>query len=249
MRRHALLQALHEKLQPRTYLEIGVSSGTSMSISRTRSIGVDPFFLVRREQQCDLQLVREASDEFFAREDPLAHFAGTPVDLAFIDGMHLSEYTLRDFVNVERFTHPGSVVVLDDMLPRHRDEAGRDRALGRQRGAWTGDVFKVVASLRDLRPDLVCLALDTAPTGTVVVFGLDAASRVLLHAYDDLVEAYVTPDPQDVPPEILHRTRAHDPARLLEMSIWEDLRCVRGLPSGRAQAEAAKAIAAVRRVA
>ena len=75
--------------------------------------------------QCDLKLVRETSDEFFASVDPFAHFGGQPFDLAFIDGMHLAEYALRDFINTERHAHPASVIVLDDMLPGITVEAAR----------------------------------------------------------------------------------------------------------------------------
>ena len=72
------------------------------------------------------------------------------MDLAFIDGMHLAEYALRDYLAVERFTHPASVVVFDDMLPRTVAEAARHR----HTAAWTGDVYKAVQALRDHRPDL-----------------------------------------------------------------------------------------------
>ena len=74
-----------------------------------------------------MHLVRTTSDEFFNRRHPFAHLAGQPVDLAFIDGMHLSEFALRDFINTEKFCHAGSVVVFDDMLPRNVIEAGRGR--------------------------------------------------------------------------------------------------------------------------
>ena len=62
------------------------------------------------------------------------HRGGTTLDLAFIDGMHLFEYALRDFINVERFADWSSVIVFDDMLPRNVDEAARDRhtTLGRE---------------------------------------------------------------------------------------------------------------------
>ncbi|MCD4532643.1 class I SAM-dependent methyltransferase [Nocardioides sp. cx-169] len=223
MRRHDLLRSLHEVLQPRTYLEIGVNSGRSLTLSRTRSIGIDPFFTVMSELLCDLHLVRTTSDEFFAREHPLAHFDEPLIDLAFIDGMHLSEYALRDLINVERFCHPGSVVVLDDMLPRNVMQARRDHESSRRGSGWTGDVYKVAEVLRTHRPDLVCLEVDTIPTGTAVVLGLDARSRVLLEAYDGLVEAFVVPDPQPVPDEVLGRTRAHDAADLLARPLWADL--------------------------
>ncbi len=227
MQRHDLLKRLHEQLRPRTYLEIGVSTGSSMTLSRTRSIGVDPAFRIKRELLCDLHLVRATSDEFFARRHPLAHFDQPVADLAFIDGMHLAEYALRDFINTERFTHAASVIVIDDMLPRTVGQADRDFSRPRPNPLWAGDVYKILGALRDLRPDLVCLEVDTEPTGTVVVLLPDPASKVLLTAYDALAEEYVVPDPQPVPDEIIDRSRAVDPDALLNAPIWDELRRLR----------------------
>jgi len=238
VQRHDLLAGLHELLQPRSYLEIGVSAGRSMTLSRTRSIGVDPAFLIRRELLCDLHLVRATSDEFFAREHPLAHFDEPVVDLAFIDGMHLAEYALRDLINTERYTRSTSVILIDDMLPRTVDEADRDRGRPRPRPAWAGDVYKILRTLQTLRPDLVCLPVDTDPTGTVLVLLPDPADTSLLSAYDDMVVDYVTPDPQAVPPEILNRSHAVSPGRLLESTVWEGLRRLRDVDDASARPQA-----------
>lgn len=219
MKRHELLGHLHRLLEPRTYLEIGVSEGRSMTLARTQSIGIDPAFKVTSEVQCDLHLVRATSDEFFDRKNPLAHFRRPLIDLAFIDGMHLSEYTLRDFMNVERYTTPASVIVFDDMLPRNVKEAARDR-ITRE---WTGDVYKVVQALQTHRPDLITFNVDTAPTGTAVVLVPDATATGLTEKYDDLVEEMVVEDPQDVPTEILERKHAVDPEKLVANPAWEQL--------------------------
>src|SRR3954462_9545515 len=124
-----------------------------MTLSRGPRIGIDPAFRIDQEIVADVHLARIASDEFFAREDPVAHLPISTVDLAFIDGMHLAEYALRAYLAVERFTHPSSVVVFDDMLPRTVAEAARHR----HTAAWTGDVYKAVQALRDHRPDLIVL--------------------------------------------------------------------------------------------
>jgi hypothetical protein len=100
-------------------LEIGIRTGRSMVLSRTRSIGVDPNFKIDMPIHCDVQLIKATSDDFFAEGDPLAHFEGAPVDLAFIDGMHLSDFALRDFINIEPYMADTGVVVLDDVLPRN----------------------------------------------------------------------------------------------------------------------------------
>ena len=49
----------------------------------------------------DATIYELTSDEFFARYD-LSELLGGPVELAFIDGLHLFEQVLRDFVNLER---------------------------------------------------------------------------------------------------------------------------------------------------
>jgi hypothetical protein len=246
MRRHDLLAELHRLLDPRTYLEIGVNVGGSMTLSRTRSIGIDPYYLLDREIMCDVHLVRTSSDEFFAREHPLAHFDEPVIDLAFIDGMHLAEYAFRDFVNVERFTHAASVIVIDDMLPRDVPEARRDRSVPSGRSAWAGDVYKLTGTLHELRPDLVVLEVDTAPTGVIVVINPDPANTTLVVAADDVVESYVTPDPQDVPVEITERRRAHQPRELLDLPVWRELAAARALPADEARDKVAAAVAGLR---
>jgi len=242
MRRHLLLKGLHEVLQPRTYFEIGVRNGLSLELSRAPSVAVDPFYNLTREVHCDLHLVRTTSDEFFARDHPFAHFDEPTVDLAFIDGMHLSEYALRDFVNLERFCHAGSVVVFDDMLPRNVVEAGRGRVGTAEHGAWAGDVYKIVDTLRTLRPDLVVLELDTVPTGTLVVMNTDPSNRLLADAYDDLVVDYVVPDPQHVPDATLQRSRALTGEALLGSPVWTELRRLRGRPPGESRPAIARAL-------
>jgi hypothetical protein len=235
LRRHELLQGLHEVLQPRTYFEIGVREGYSLKLSRVPSVAVDPFYDVKAELQCDVHLVRTTSDEFFAREHPFAHFEKPLVDLAFIDGMHLSEFALRDFMNTERYCHAGSVIVFDDMLPRNEIEAGRGRVGSAATGAWAGDVFKVIDSLRKIRPDLIVLELDTVPTGTLMVALPDPANRALDEAYDGLVREYVTPDPQVLPEWSRTRSRAIPAEKVLESPVWQEIRRRRWLPPAAAR--------------
>lgn len=240
MERHDLLRHLHEIAKPRNYLEIGVSDGRSLALSRVPSIAIDPAFKVTVPIHCDLQLAKATSDAFFKRRDPIAHLrsgrnplrnlrrgrapfahyrGGTSVDLSFIDGMHLFEFALRDFMNVERFAHWASVIVLDDVLPRDIDEAARDR----HTSDWAGDVFKMIPVLRQHRPDLLVLPVDTTPTGTLVVIGADPTSTVLRDAYDRIVEEWVVDDPQQIPADILERRGAVDPERLVGAEFWPSL--------------------------
>jgi hypothetical protein len=223
MTRHELLEGLHKKTRPRTYLEIGIRTGRSMVLSRCRSIGVDPLFKIDNPIHCDVQLIKATSDDFFAGDEPLAHFDGVPVDLAFIDGMHLSDFALRDFMHIEPFMADTGVVVLDDVLPRNGLEAARDR----KTEPWTGDVYKVVEILRRRRPDLVVLIVNTAPTGTAVILGVDQASAVLKDAYAQEEPYLLQPDPQTPPLEYLDRSIAIEPDALLESPVWEEIVSVR----------------------
>ena len=218
MNRHEFLRGLHEKLQPRTYLEIGVNDGRSLTLSRAKTVAVDPAPKVTSEIHCDVQLVRATSDDLFARPRPLEHLDDR-IDLAFIDGMHLLEYALRDFVNVERYSDWSSVIVLDDQLPRNVDEAARDR----HTLEWTGDVYKMIPILQRHRPDLRVVAVDTKPTGVAVIFGADSSSTVLRDGYDSIVADYLVADPQPIPDEILTRACAVDPRVLLDAPLWGSL--------------------------
>ncbi|MFD4576268.1 class I SAM-dependent methyltransferase [Streptomyces sp. NPDC058417] len=239
MKRHDFLRGLHQVTANRTYLEIGVNDGRSLRLSRVPSVAVDPAFKVTCELRCDVHLVKATSDDFFARRDPLAHLRGgrhplrnlargrhplghwrRPVlDLAFIDGMHLFEYALRDFTHVERHADWSSVIVFDDMLPRNVDEAARDR----HTTAWTGDVYKLAAILARHRPDLVTVLVDTQPTGQLLVFGADPRNPVLRRAYGEIVTAHDTPDPQPVPDAVLKRVGAVRPEDLLRAGFWRPL--------------------------
>ncbi|OIJ68878.1 class I SAM-dependent methyltransferase [Streptomyces mangrovisoli] len=239
MKRHEFLRELHKVTANRNYLEIGVNDGRSLTLSRVPSIAVDPAFKVVTEIRCDVHLAKATSDDFFARDNPLAHLRGgrhplrqlarnrspfgywqrTTLDLSFIDGMHLFEYALRDFINIEKHADWASVIVFDDMLPRNIDEAARDR----HTNAWTGDVYKLVEILNRHRPDLVTVLVDTEPTGQLVVFGADPSSTVLKDKYDEIIAEFEVPDPQKVPESILERTVSVKPETLVGAGFWGPL--------------------------
>jgi hypothetical protein len=169
--RHGFLAALHHIFKPRVYLEVGVQYGTSLNLAHAAqtAIGIDPHPLVApRGNQV---LMAMTSDEFFA---PDCH-ARPPLhlDLTFIDGMHLAEYAMRDFANVEQYCHPRSIVVFDDVLPRNLFEARRIEPGQPVIGDWTGDIWLVHQTLRRLRPDLALRLVDVQPTGLLVVTGFN----------------------------------------------------------------------------
>lgn len=189
MEYYSLLQRIHEHLRPRTYVEIGVRHGQSMSVARpgTRSIGIDPAADIRFPIGDAARIFDMTSDEFFARHDLRAELGGLPVDLAFIDGLHLFDYALRDFANLERFCSRRSVVLVHDCLPIDAVTSARERTTD----VWSGDVWKLVICLRRRRPALSVTTVDVPPTGLGVITGLDPASTVLLRELESCYQEYV----------------------------------------------------------
>ncbi|WP_377191261.1 glycosyltransferase family protein [Ruegeria meonggei] len=188
------LKRLHLTLKPEWYFEIGTQTGASLRLSHSKSISVDPVFAVRHEvigPKPELHLFQCESDEFFA-SDHLTTL-GAKIDLAFLDGMHLMEFLLRDFINTERQCSRESVIVMHDCVPWNNAITKRQR----ETQSWTGDVWKIVPILQKYRPDLELEVVDCAPTGLVIVTGLDANNSVLSDAYDDILSEFVSIDLDD----------------------------------------------------
>lgn len=231
--RHEFLAALHGLLKPKVYVEIGVQWGTSLDLADrtiTQAYGVDPDPLVERPG-----LFRLTSDEFFdSLGDDGEELLGGRVDLGFIDGMHLVEYALRDFIGLERLARPAtyraavdpaadgatmmvqvaaspSMIVFDDVLPRNQAEAARTQCPG----DWTGDVWRIQQILGRLRLDLDILLVDTAPTGLLVVTNLNPSSTRLTEYDDEITQRWPAEDTV-VPDDILTRAHAWAPDAALD---------------------------------
>ncbi|MDF3067136.1 MAG: hypothetical protein K0R38_2737 [Polyangiaceae bacterium] len=185
-----VLSRLHELLRPRAYLEIGVETGATLAFAKhsEKVIGIDPDSSKLRRDSIPphARVFHETSDAFFSRTSRAEALEGRPLDLAFIDGMHLFEYALRDFVNVEAWCAPGSTIVLHDCVPLLPLTASRER----HTKFWVGDVWKVVSILRERRPELRVKIIATAPSGLCVVRGLDPQSSVLREHLDEIIEQY-----------------------------------------------------------
>ena len=185
-----LLERLHELLRPRTYVEIGVHIGRSLGRVRpgTRSIGIDPEPKVADPAVEDSsRIFRMTSDDFFREHDLTSELGGLPVDFAFIDGMHLFEFALRDFMNLERYCSPQSVIMFHDCYPSARIHAEREP----QTLAWCGDVWKLIPCLREQRPDLTVHAIDVHPEGMGIITGVDPESSVLRESHEEIEARYL----------------------------------------------------------
>ncbi|WP_232631972.1 class I SAM-dependent methyltransferase [Methylobacterium sp. Leaf118] len=195
-----LLARLSRAAAVQRYLEVGVAQGEVFGrIACRHAVGVDPEFTLKTNvaaNKAKVSLFQVMSDTFFEHLN-LRRDIGGRIDLAFLDGMHLFEFLLRDFMNTEAICRRDSIIAMHDCLPLAEPMVERDpmraeeRSLGTpHQGWWTGDVWKVVAILTKYRPDLDVMLVDAAPTGLVIVTGLDPASPVLKRRYPAIVEEF-----------------------------------------------------------
>ena len=191
---YRFLRLLHEACLFDWYLEVGCRSGESFAPVRSKTVAVDPFFRAEINiigKKPALHVFQATSDDFFASGFLARN--GIRLGLAFLDGMHLVEFLLRDFMNTEAAMAPGGVILLHDCVPYGMGMTTRD--LSRlPKGAWTGDVWKLIPILQRWRPDLRLTVLDCRSTGLVCVSGLDPQSRVLADNYDQIVAEFSAVD-------------------------------------------------------
>ncbi len=189
-----VLDRLHRFLTPKTYLEIGTLSGTTLKLARCASIAIDPSFSMLEKDMLSGKpsclFFQMKSDDFFSRYSPSV-LLGRPVDIAFLDGMHYAEFLLRDFINIERHVARNSLVILHDCMPGSVEMTTRHIEQG---VAWTGDVWKVAPVLKKYRPDLRIHALEAPPTGLIICTNLNPNSRILEDRYFAVLEEFAMLD-------------------------------------------------------
>ncbi|KAF0115235.1 MAG: hypothetical protein FD150_1143 [Rhodobacteraceae bacterium] len=188
---YRFLRMLHEACLFDWYLEVGCRSGESFAPVRSKTIAVDPFFRADINiigKKPALHVFQATSDDFFASGFLARN--GIRLGLAFLDGMHLFEFLLRDFMNTEAAMDPKGVIMLHDCVPYGAGMTTRDLAR-LPKGSWTGDVWKLIPILQHWRPDLRLTVLDCRSTGLVCVSGLNPESRVLVDSYERIVTDWV----------------------------------------------------------
>jgi hypothetical protein len=89
--------------------------------------------------------------------------------------MHLFEFALRDFINLERYCARTSTCLVHDCYPLDERTSARERVTE----FWTGDVWKLVLCLKKYRPDLDVHTVAAAPTGLTTIRRLDPKSHIL----------------------------------------------------------------------
>jgi len=184
-----VISRFHAHLEPKTYVEIGIKTGKTLANAKppTIAIGIDPKPIINVEFEAETKIYPVPSDDFFDNYN-LAEEIGHPtVDFAFLDGLHLFEQTLKDFMNVEKFSTPSTVVVAHDCLPLNMFTAARER----QSRFWSGDSWKIIPCLKQYRPDLNLSVISAPPTGLGMITNLDSSSTVLHDNWQAILDEYV----------------------------------------------------------
>ncbi len=187
-----VMARIHEHLNPATYLEIGIDQGSSFDIVRpaTRAVGIDPTPSLQSAPGPNHRVFAQTSDDFFERNDVIEVLGGKTIDLAFIDGMHLLEFALRDFINVERYCSPDSTILIHDVYPIDAISAARERSSR----FWSGDIWRLVLILKKYRPDVAVNVIAARPTGLAIVQNLDPNSRLLSERIDEVLDEFLALD-------------------------------------------------------
>jgi hypothetical protein len=209
--KYEFLAKLHELLRPKVYLEVGVQTGASLALAAYSelAIGIDPYPLVNATGNQRIYPIK--SNDFFNELPGLTDldFDSTKIDMAYIDGSHLFEDAIWDFAHIEKYCHPGSVVVMDDILPYNEAIANREQPPG----DWTGDVWKCTHALIKHRPDLHVYEVDTVSTGTLLVYGFGNGS-FFRQEVEHIIEEYLPIT--GVPAATIERTYAVSTEKAIE---------------------------------
>jgi len=227
VKRYHVIQAAIDRLRARTYLEIGVSRGTTFEkIEVPMKIGVDPIDpsekVLRVLARGSARYFQMTSDEFFQHQADVLDGDKLEggVDLAFVDGLHNYAQSLRDVENCLRYLKPGGVVLMHDCYPREeamavpapsREDARKMNVPG-WKEQWTGDVWKTVVHLRSTRNDMKVCVLDCDFGIGVVIPVRVGPSRVGPSRVGKLLEYSA-----DEIPELPYGELAKDPKSLLDL--------------------------------
>jgi len=168
MMRWDIINALIEKNNYKSYLEIGYYKGWSFDqVKCENKTAVDPNPCKTPGQEstpinCTIMehprsggqsevltpinmIVKSTSDDFFKQADSWMGVDGAGGwDIIFIDGLHEAEQVYRDIQNSLKHLSPGGTVVLHDCNPPKYEHTttGID-------GCWTGDTYKAVIKFID----------------------------------------------------------------------------------------------------
>ncbi|HVW99478.1 MAG TPA: class I SAM-dependent methyltransferase [Candidatus Babeliaceae bacterium] len=128
-----LLNAIIEKYELKSYLEIGVQTTANNfdKITAPFKMGCDPKVVG------DARIYNCTSDQMFLA-------LRQKFDLIFIDGLHHADQVKRDFENSLRVLNDNGFILIHDCLPQNF----QGTVVPRQTKVWWGDVYKFCMTLR-----------------------------------------------------------------------------------------------------
>lgn len=181
MTRIEVLNAIIEKKIVKNYLEIGVNRGKCLFNIKgpEKRLAVDPYFnfnlwkkikaIAKNSDNLKNEYFEVTSDTFFIENKPFLQ--NNKIDLAFIDGLHTFEQSLKDTLNTLKHLNENGVIVLHDCNPLDElaafpansiDDARKELAnLPNWKNIWNGDVWKTIVYIRKNHPELTAFVLDT----------------------------------------------------------------------------------------
>ena len=167
---HSAIRILKVKeiMGARTYLEVGVSRGTTFrDLEFDEKYAVDPKFGydIHNEGDDSARYFEITSDKFFTEEIA----ADKTFDIIFLDGLHTFEQTFRDFCMSISHAHPRTVWLIDDVFPRDVFSSHRNQKqavqfrheTGDMARSWHGDVYKTVYAIHDFFPQISYCTIKT----------------------------------------------------------------------------------------
>ncbi|MEI2419650.1 class I SAM-dependent methyltransferase, partial [Arthrospira platensis SPKY2] len=169
--------------------------------------GVYPVPNIKVPLPKNIKLFEMTSDAFFENINVISEFENNPINLAFLDGLHEFDQTLKDFINTEKYSKKSGYILLHDVLPLNRITSLRER----KTAFWSGDVYKVILILKKYRPELEIKVIATPPTGLGVITNLNPESTILADNFTTIVNEYMQLDYDD----------------LLGSNKWENLNVVK----------------------
>ena len=137
MNRTTIIQSLINKINAKSYLEIGIDNGKNFqTIVCDKKVSVDP-------NPETIAMHYETSDVFFKKNTD-------KFDVIFIDGLHHSDQVHRDILNSLEILNDGGFIVCHDMNPLQESH----QTIPFVSGTWNGDCWKAFVQLRYHRADL-----------------------------------------------------------------------------------------------
>ena len=170
MYRYDIINALIDKFNYQSYLEIGIDLCQNyFKVNCKYKECVDPYQEKGENEFKDTFNAKEESVKSFIRKNVLTYqmtsddfFAilppGKKYDIIFIDGLHKEEQVGRDIINSLKHLNPNGCVVCHDCLPRYYEHQVEDIDKN-YHGPWNGSVWKAIPMLK--RQGIDYMTVDT----------------------------------------------------------------------------------------